>query len=70
MAKKNEQTETDKKPVFIPSPKQIYNHLNEYVIGQEEAKRILSVAVYNHYKRFLINNYGALDNSDGIEIEK
>ena len=70
MAKKNEQTETEKKPVFIPSPKQIYNHLNEYVIGQEEAKRILSVAVYNHYKRFLINNYGALDNSDGIEIEK
>ena len=30
----------------------------------------MSVAVYNHYKRFLINNYGALDNSDGIEIEK
>ena len=48
MAKKNEQAETEKKPVFIPSPKQIYNHLNEYVIGQEEAKRILSVAVYNH----------------------
>lgn len=70
MIKKNKQSETEKKPIFIPSPKQIYEHLNEYVIGQEEAKRILSVAVYNHYKRFLINNYGALDNSDGIEIEK
>ncbi len=35
----------------IPSPQQIYENLNEYVIGQERAKRVLSVAVYNHYKR-------------------
>ncbi|NDJ53100.1 MAG: ATP-dependent Clp protease ATP-binding subunit ClpX [Chloroflexi bacterium] len=35
----------------IPSPKEIYEHLNHYVIGQERAKRVLSVAVYNHYKR-------------------
>ena len=35
----------------IPSPKDIYEHLNEYVVGQDEAKRVLSVAVYNHYKR-------------------
>jgi ATP-dependent Clp protease ATP-binding subunit ClpX len=35
----------------IPSPKEIYNRLNEYVVGQDEAKRVLSVAVYNHYKR-------------------
>lgn len=40
----------------IPTPKQIYEHLNEYVIGQESAKKILSVAVYNHYKRFLLND--------------
>jgi len=37
----------------IPSPKRIYDQLCEYVIGQERAKRVLSVAVYNHYKRIL-----------------
>ena len=35
----------------IPTPKEIKDYLDEYVIGQEEAKRVLSVAVYNHYKR-------------------
>ena len=35
----------------ILSPKEIYERLNEYVVGQDEAKRVLSVAVYNHYKR-------------------
>ena len=35
----------------IPSPKEIFERLNEYVIGQERAKKVLSVAVYNHYKR-------------------
>ncbi len=35
----------------IPKPKEIKNHLDDYVIGQEHAKRVLSVAVYNHYKR-------------------
>ncbi len=35
----------------LPAPKEIHNFLNDYVIGQERAKRILSVAVYNHYKR-------------------
>ncbi|HEC24049.1 MAG TPA: ATP-dependent Clp protease ATP-binding subunit ClpX [Chloroflexi bacterium] len=35
----------------IPSPQSIFEHLNEYVVGQERAKRVLSVAVYNHYKR-------------------
>lgn len=35
----------------IPKPQEIKNHLDEYVIGQEEAKKVLSVAVYNHYKR-------------------
>ncbi len=35
----------------IPKPKEIKKHLDEYVIGQEDAKRVLSVAVYNHYKR-------------------
>src|SRR5438094_7952510 len=35
----------------LPRPKEIYTVLNDYVVGQEEAKRTLSVAVYNHYKR-------------------
>ena len=35
----------------IPQPKLIYEQLSEYVVGQEQAKKVLSVAVYNHYKR-------------------
>src|SRR3990170_7481154 len=35
----------------LPKPKEIYGVLDEYVVGQEQAKRTLSVAVYNHYKR-------------------
>jgi ATP-dependent Clp protease ATP-binding subunit ClpX len=49
----------------IPSPKQIYERLNEYVVGQEEAKRVLSVAVYNHYKRI-----SARGKADDVELEK
>lgn len=37
----------------LPKPKEIYEKLNEYIIGQEEAKKVMSVAVYNHYKRIL-----------------
>ena len=37
----------------LPKPKEIYDKLNEYIIGQEEAKKVMSVAVYNHYKRIL-----------------
>ena len=49
----------------LPTPQEIKNFLDQYVIGQEEAKRFLSVAVYNHYKRLLqeISN-------DDVEIEK
>lgn len=43
----------------FPKPKDICKALDEYVIGQEDAKRILSVAVYNHYKRILANIYHA-----------
>ncbi len=49
----------------IPKPKQIKDHLDQYVIGQDDAKRCLSVAVYNHYKRLQQPE----DNS-GVEIEK
>jgi ATP-dependent Clp protease ATP-binding subunit ClpX len=39
----------------LPSPKTIHQYLNDYVIGQEDAKKVLSVAVYNHYKRVRAN---------------
>ena len=46
-------------PEELPRPTEIYSVLNDYVVGQEEAKRTLSVAVYNHYKR--VNMAGELD---------
>ena len=49
----------------IPSPKEIYDRLNEYVVGQDDAKRVLSVAVYNHYKRI-----NARAQADDVELEK
>ncbi|MGH2614437.1 MAG: ATP-dependent Clp protease ATP-binding subunit ClpX [Thermomicrobiales bacterium] len=50
----------------IPTPRELYERLNQYVIGQDRAKRILSVAVYNHYKRI---NAG-LDGDDDVELQK
>src|ERR1700720_2820309 len=41
----------------LPKPKEIYDFLDEYVIGQENAKKSLSVAVYNHYKRVQAGDY-------------
>jgi ATP-dependent Clp protease ATP-binding subunit ClpX len=55
----------------LPKPKEIYNFLEEYVIGQEEAKKSLSVAVYNHYKRVrAIQTPQAVDGGDDIDIQK
>jgi ATP-dependent Clp protease ATP-binding subunit ClpX len=51
----------------LPKPKEIYEFLNDYVIGQERAKRILSVAVYNHYKRIQVGAYGG---SGEVELQK
>jgi len=53
----------------VPKPKQIKAYLDQYVIGQDRAKKILSVAVYNHYKR-IMNNVLSDEDSDGIELEK
>src|ERR1039457_5659140 len=52
----------------LPKPREIYEFLNDYVIGQEYAKKILSVAVYNHYKRVQAGRNGAHDND--VELTK
>ncbi len=49
----------------VPTPKQIFEYLNQYVIGQTKAKKILSVAVYNHYKRVSLGGY-----VDDVELQK
>jgi ATP-dependent Clp protease ATP-binding subunit ClpX len=51
----------------LPTPREICDHLNEYVIGQDKAKRVLSVAVYNHYKRLRNDND---IKSDDVELGK
>ena len=56
----------DGEPVSIPKPKEIDEVLSQYVIGQEEAKRTLAVAVYNHYKRILSQT----DEQNDVEIQK
>ena len=52
----------------VPKPTEIKEYLDEYIIGQDDAKKYLSVAVYNHYKRLQQHAEGAED--DGVEIEK
>lgn len=67
--KKKKKQEKKAKPVLdihsIPAPHKIKASLDEYVVGQEHAKKVMSVAVYNHYKRVM-----AKPEEDGIEIEK
>ena len=58
-------TETAYSKKSIPKPKEIKDYLDQYIIGQNDAKRFLSVAVYNHYKRLQQPN-----DDDGVEIEK
>ncbi|MBC7225246.1 MAG: ATP-dependent Clp protease ATP-binding subunit ClpX, partial [Anaerolineae bacterium] len=49
----------------IPSPREIYERLNEYVVGQDRAKKVLSVAVYNHYKRI-----ASAETFEDVELQK
>ena len=65
-------------PQHVPSPRELVAHLDEYVIGQDRAKRVLSVAVYNHYKRVFKTRAGgetqprqpsATETTDEDEIE-
>jgi ATP-dependent Clp protease ATP-binding subunit ClpX len=48
----------------LPKPREIYDFLNDYVIGQEQGKKVLSVAVYNHYKRIQVGQ------TDDVELQK
>ena len=68
LKKKKPKEEAEPKKEFdirsIPAPHKIKASLDDYVIGQEHAKKVISVAVYNHYKRIWA------DDSDGVEIEK
>jgi len=50
----------------LPKPREIYEFLNDYIVGQEQAKKVLSVAVYNHYKRIQV---GAATDGD-VELAK
>lgn len=60
----DKKTQVNHESAKLPTPSQIYKFLNDYVIGQDEAKRTLSVAVYNHYKR---NSASIASN---VEIQK
>ncbi len=51
----------------LPKPSKIYSVLNDYVVGQHSAKKLLSVAVYNHYKRI---KYGSSAKKDDVELQK
>lgn len=61
-----EAAEAEEKP--IPKPHEIKAYLDEYIVGQDDAKKVLSVAVYNHYKRLKHNKEA--ENGDSVEIQK
>src|SRR6476660_6341355 len=54
----------------LPKPTEIHDFLDQYVVGQSQTKRTLSVAVYTHYKRIQAGDKGRAGDNDGIEIAK
>ena len=62
----NEEQDEKSKDINLLKPAEIKNFMDEYVIGQEEAKKVLSVAVYNHYKRVMTPK----ENDDVVELQK
>lgn len=67
IAEEREREETTKATLKVPRPVDIKSHLDDYVIGQDRAKKALAVAVHNHYKR--INSMGG-GKKDGVELAK
>lgn len=66
-AKKNKADDKNWATAVLPKPKEIREHLDEYVIGQDTAKKVLAVAVYNHYKRLKVR---ANDKISPVELAK
>ncbi|NJL84717.1 MAG: ATP-dependent protease ATP-binding subunit ClpX [Leptolyngbyaceae cyanobacterium SM1_1_3] len=54
----------------IPKPREIKKYLDDHVIGQDEAKKVLSVAVYNHYKRLSYSQNRSNDSEENVELQK
>ena len=65
---KEDEKKVELEKIELPTPAEIKGKLDEYIIGQDEAKRALSVAVYNHYKR-INHNFSSIAD-DGVELEK
>lgn len=67
---KEDERRADLGKIDLPIPSEIKAKLDEYIIGQDEAKKTLAVAVYNHYKR-INHNFGKKEtDNDGVELEK
>ncbi len=64
--RRSRKKEKEKEETVLPRPAEIKQYLDEYVIGQDDAKRSLAVAVYNHYKRIFFGD----DDNSGVELQK
>ncbi|WP_185849626.1 ATP-dependent Clp protease ATP-binding subunit ClpX [Blattabacterium cuenoti] len=69
-AEKEKKNVEEKKTIEIKKPKEIKKFLDKYVIGQNEAKKVISVAVYNHYKRIISSKKEENNDVEDVEIEK